>query len=427
MVTPELNRFFGKNRRKVVKRSSIASEKLMELVDDYYKTFLNKLELFNELKEGVIKTKARIYNFNDNTYRQISQSEIVQLREELDIFLNKLEIELERIQQFISVEYSEEKDELKCSFGLIEFIDNELSHEKEFQDHDYWQNYKTYLIDTKNFLLSKRGGFGLFHVLASQIALLHDIKRSRKEISEEVVGSVPDFDGLKKTLRILEVEIMRFGEYCRHESELITLPDRNQLYKQFKGDMQALRTLGLLYSERNLHKYNLGMITQKLSFLGKGFYGTKGVGLIHKDGSVDFRFVRGVREKHSEILRVLSKGLPGTKLVGDKIIKAYLMSLPIDEITKVAGFQLQLKMNANNLLEVVNIDYESTILAVQIKKKEIKGEFLTISKRDFDRLNYAVLFSINKDLLNKKAFEITLEKKGTKIIIKDKRIFPFTG
>lgn len=188
---------------------------------------------------------------------------------------------------------------------------------------------------------------------------------------------------------------------------------------EFHKSFLTLRSLGLVYSEPRLTQHNTPIITMRLR---SKMFGTKGIGLIHEDNRVELRFVRGSAERHAEVVRILFEGLPGVKLRDDLAIREYLYGLPLGKITKIAGYELQLGYNENKIT-VVNINYASTILEIQVERI-IKGQFLSISKQDFDRLNYAVLYSIDKNLLDHKQFQMQVEKKGNKINVVDKRIYP---
>lgn len=56
-----------------------------------------------------------------------------------------------------------------------------------------------------------------------------------------------------------------------------------------------------------------------------------------------------------------------------------------------------------------------------------KRDAVSKADKEASRLNYALLFSIDKRLLDNKVFQMNVEKRGNKIHIKDQRIYPFVG
>ena len=413
---------FGASSKRMFAHESKQIPHLVDAYREYYARFNDKLKVFHTLKEQLVSIKSTLFDSRERKFTELSISKIARLQEHVESTLDLLTIELSRIRKLISTEEKLEKNERKYSAEFLTFIEQELSRKKEFEDQSYSAKYVELLSNLHSLLFHfKDNIYGLFHILAAQLDLLHDFEKLRIEVELEFKGLQKDpqasFKRLITTFRILELEILRFGKYCQEEAEIIA-PGGFQL-RQFMSDFSTLRTLGLVYSERSLTSYNLGMITTKFH---RNFYGVKGIGLIHENGTVDLRFVKGKRERHAEVVQMLIEGLSGLKLADNIAVKAYLHSLPLGKITKIAGYELQLQFDAAKELKIVNIDYTSTILEVQIERQHLHERMLTISKQDFERLNYALLFSLNKDLVNRKIFEMNIEEKGSKISVLDKRV-----
>ncbi len=420
-----LNRIFGPDIRKKVAHEDEAIASLLEEFHQYYARFNEKLDLFSRLKELIVEIKARIYDPRLKAHRALSLSEVLELQQKVESALDELLEELRKIKKLIDIEKGIGKEERLYSTRIVSFLSRELKREAELRQKEYGIKYLELLREMNSFLLNTKNNlYGLFQILAAQLDLAQDIELARKEIEIEFGSLSKDqekvFLRLVRIFRILELEIMRFGSYCREEADLIR-PGQS-LIKQFTSDYSTLRTLGLLYSERSLTKYNLGMITAKFQ---QNFYGVKGIGVIHEDDRIDLRFVKGKRERHAEVVQMLFEGVPGMKLADDVAIRAFLHSLPLGKITKIAGYEIQLQFNPREELRVINIDYASTILEVQIERKTMHERMLRISRQDFERLNYTLLFSINKDLLNKSMFQLHIEQRGNKINVTDTRIYPF--
>ncbi|MGM5484423.1 MAG: hypothetical protein ACQEP1_00960 [Nanobdellota archaeon] len=386
-----LNRILGKNKQKIIKHVSQDASRMMEDLYEYYDDFQKKLDLFNSLKEQMIDARSNLNKGN---------------RFSADKPLKDLKEELKRIKRLIKEERSIEREEHKYSYRLLDFIRSELKKGKEYEDNPNWERYRQFLTEAKDFLEGNNDG--IFHLLACQLNLLKDIRKAEKK-------------GQREKLRTLEIEIMRFGKYLEKEAEIIKHPMQN--LKRFKNDMRSLRKLGLMYSESTINKHNLGLITTRLNNEGHHAYGAKGIGVIKKD-NVDFRFVKGEKEKHAEVVQMLYEGIAGAKLSNDVAIISYLRALTKEKIAKIAGFEMQLEFDKNDELKIINIDYESTILKIQIDRA-LSGERVNIDRRDFNRLNYSLMFSINKELLDKDKFRYNIERHGSKIKVKDRRILPF--
>ena len=361
-----LNELFGRKTRTFF--SSKADKEIIALIEEfytYYTNFQNKVQLFQKLKEIVVIVKAHVYNFETQQHKELETSDRKILQKIVDEAIDQLVQELAKIKKITVVEISLEEKEVKYSVALLPFVEIELQKEiLSSQSRQYLEKVKTF------FLKAKEDSYGILHILAAQLQLLQDIEMAKKEIEEELMFVKGEekqvVERLRKTLRILEMEVIRFGQYCKEEADIIR-PKAEQV-KQLHGDYDTLRKLGLAYSEKSLTPYNIGMITTKVKALGKNVYGTKGIGIIHNDGSVELRFVKGRFERHAEVVQMLFKGLPGMKLADDAAVKAYLHGLPLDKITKIAGYELQLKFDETEQLKIININYASTILEIQIER-----------------------------------------------------------
>lgn len=418
-----LNKLFGKRTR------SFLSDKVeKEIIDtqekiyNYYTDFQTKVKLFDKLKGVVITVKARVYNFETQQHKKIDSDNAKELQKIVDEALEELVNELAKIKKITTAQVVLEQKQVRYSIAIIPFIEEELKKEQSTKSMQYLESLK------KFFLREKDDVYGILHILAAQLQLLEDIENAKEEIKKEISslnGAEQHIAKLRKTLRILEMEVLRFGWYCKEEADIIK--PSAEYVRQLDITYSTLRKLGLVYSEKSLTPYNIGMITTKIN--GKDCYGTKGIGIIHDDNSVELRFVKGRLERHAEVVQMLFQGLPGMKLADDAVVKAYLQGLPLDKITKVAGYELQLRFDEARELKIININYASTILEIQIERRtnHIRGEFLAITKKDFDRLNYTLLFSINKELLKKNVFEMTIQQEGNKIVVSDKRIYPLQG
>ncbi len=426
----KLSAIFSKKGVRGLSQASSEAEHLVNQVSEYFDSFDDKLRLFNNLKEMVIHLKSEIFDFQQRTFRLLTKDKVKELLEIVSKALSLLKKELQRTENLVVEEENKETREKTYTIQLIGFVENELGKEGEYKNKPFWPNYNHYLKNLYEFLAKNQSReIALIDLLSCQLKLLRDIEIAEENIERNLWAISSDeqkaFEKLKALLHILEVEIMRFGQYCQEEAKLIGFANSEKVMKDFRTNISILRSLGLLYSEPALHRYNLNLITTKINTpSGKG-WGTKGIGIIHWSGYVELRFVKGSLEKHSEVVRMLFNGIPGTRLSDNVSISAYLYTLPLDKITKIAGYQIQLEYDENNNLNIVNIDYASTILEVQIDRR-LHGEFLTISKQDFERLNYSLLFSIDKDLLDKTKFKMRVEETGNKINITDQRIFPFS-
>ncbi len=415
--TVELDTVLGSKKAELISDFDSKAAETVELLYAYYLQFQDKLELFSQLKDLIISVKSQIYDIQNRKLKELPSGEYSRLYAEVEKGLARLTEELGKVREIVSAEKAEEEKEESNIRYLLNFIEKKLP-EKEISP-----KLEKSLKRMKAFLANaERKTYGVHHLLTLQLNLLEDITGARREADAEIKSNKKR---LVRTLRILELEIMRLGKYLKEESEIIKHPLAK--VRKFKDDLQALRSLGLVYSEPELNRQNLEIVTTRIRSDGKIFYGAKGIGIIHPDDTVEARFVKGGAEKHSEVVQMLLEGMAGAKLADEIAIKAYLLSLPLDRITRIAGYELQLEFNQNNELKIVNIDYASTILEVQMERKELHGEFISISKKDFERLNYAVLFSIDKELLDQEKFKMNTEKRGNKIHVTDRRIYPLRG
>ncbi len=422
-----IKEIFSKNRVSSVFSVDENAARVMKDISEYYLDFERKLKVFSEIKKTIIDVKSQIYDFEQQQQKEVSNEICIKLQKQVDTTLAHFKAELVKIKSIVKIQKELETDEEKYALDILEFIDTELA--KDIPP-EKWK-YKQTLSDLKKFLLgARRDSVGIFHLLANQLALLKDIENAEKELEIDIKKSGSKQSQLQeklvRTLKILELESMRFWKYCAEEADIIK--PGVALQKNFVTEYATLRSLGLVYTEPALTTNNLGIITTKIRLFGKNIYGVKGVGVIHEDNRIDFRFVKGSLERHAEIVQMLFEGIPGRRLSDDAVV-AYLHALPLGKITKIAGYELQLVLDEEQGLKIININYASTILEIQVERRTntLSGEFLAITKKDFDRLNYSLLYSINKELLDKKEFEMRIAQKGNKIIVTDKRIYPLRG
>ncbi len=400
---------------------------LLEQHHAYYSRFHEKVLLFRKLKELVITVKSKIYDPQRKEPKIISPEEMTELQYRLDAALDELQQELHAINSLLNEEKNIERDEFSYTSKILSFIENELQNKAEIQLSRHGPKYLTLLQEIQHFLTeSKQNVYGLLHLLSAQLDLLHDLESGRQEIHQEFMllpqSDKALFRKLTVTFRILELEILRFGKYCDEEASIIQAS--NVVLRPFFSDYSTLRTLGLVYSEPRLSRHTVGLITAPFSATTRG---VKGIGLIHDNGHVEIRFVKGKRERHAEVVQALFEGLAGMRLADDIAVKAYLHSLPMGKMTKIAGYEIQLNYDSQEQIQLINIDYSSTILEVQVERQALHEKMLRISRTDFERLNYALLFSIDRELLNNEVFRMNVTRKGHKITVTDTRIHPLLG
>ncbi|MBI4144049.1 hypothetical protein HY486_02285 [Candidatus Woesearchaeota archaeon] len=411
MWLDKIKELFGPKKQAIVSKTDPGQALLIEEYYKYYLDFREKIGLFRKVKDAIISIKPRIYDTLKTRNIPIDEPTTVLLHKEVDVLMNEIISALNKIKAIIITDKDVEGRVILHSSSLIQFIEREL---EKYPANKQEEAYRTALLKLQEALVKpKESTYGLFHILTSQLNLLQEIETARNAIKNQ------DSEALIQKFRILEIEIMRLGKYIGEEAKIIQ--PSHEIIKPFETAYATLQNLGLVYSERELNPYNIKIIAMNL---GKEKYGVKGIAIL-SDDNVEIRFVKGASEKHAEIVRMLMQGIPGTRLADSTAIKHYLLSMPLETMQRIAGYELQLEYE-NNELKLVRINFGSTILKFQIERQTptATGEFFRMSKKDFERMSYALLYSIDKQLVDEKRFHQTIENTGTKIVITDQRIYP---
>jgi hypothetical protein len=341
---------------------------LKNLHKDFEAEYSNLKLLFSEYNKKLRVIKDLINQLEDKKRwisRKLLKSEFAKLRNLVRIDQNTIEIEK------------------KYTFKIIEIIDEILENESNFE-----------LLERESSLKNQfsKSGLSLLHIIALEIDLIEEIERT------------------KITPKFMKANLMRLLEYVKQEGVLIGKSE--EYVKHLSDKEEELDQLGHTYLESNINKYNQILVfSRKLGEDKEGeLYGTKGVGIVYRNNTVDIKFLTETEaHKHAHALRILLEGIPKERLTMENRLQ-YITGKSLSTLSKIAGFQLQAKKYfSTGEIKITGIRWDSQITEVQIRKQ------VPIKTVDLERLNYALLFSIDKDLLDKSKFRETISRRGNKI------------
>lgn len=411
-----INRLFGRKKRERFSNEENIKNFIRNL-HKYFEEYKNREELIKTLISLFISFKSLIYDFRSNELKELNEEELNNLTNLINKFFEKFILLLKEVELIIN---NNNLNEGKISIDEFNnLLNNNLKelNEKEINEKEL-KILTEHILEIQELFNKKSGKISLYNIFQTKYNLLKEIKEQYSMIKNRKKDRLRF---ILDSIQILELEFPRFIFYTKKEIELINLS--KSFSKELDQYLILFKKLGLVYSEKTLFNANLGLISTKLNNLGKNIYGCKGVGIIKGD-EVEIRFVRSKHDRHAHLLNLILNGMPGFRIPDDEKVRSYLISLDLDTLSQVAGFEIQLELSKTEELKLVNIDYTSTILEIQ-EEKILNSNFRGIEETIFKRINYALLFSINNELYNNEKFEMNFINKGENkisVLIKNKNL-----